>query len=388
MNPQRLVAAVAALAIGFGVTLAGVIVADEDSTASSNQVDEPVAAQDDADDDIEVEETDDVEEADDAGGVEQEEAPAPEPAPAEAEPAVDSDDAESQQPSQEAPSQSPESPPEQPGNQDEAGDEAECQLVYVVVGVDGKVAVLGEDELFLAGDGSVFLPGADVSLDDLSVVQEVSVRVAVLVRAGGTGDVFIDCETEALIEERDPDELIDEIDRILDDVSTGDPTGGGDSGSADAGVSLDFPCGTPLLAAIEQTYIDQFGVDIGSDTDYAIVLVSLAQRVTAVSIEFNRPENDLEFWVNELQGPFVGFRDDLATAGRDIVEACSLLGDNLSPSTQTRDGFFCAVGQLASDDELLEFLDGLVPVAADCAYPNAAAGGVGSILDETDQGDN
>lgn len=366
MNPQRLVAAVAALAIGFGVTLAGVIAADDSVPPA------PPESQEDIDDAAESA-TDEA--TDDVDGAVQEEAPAAEPEPAEAEPAPNGEpDAEpppADAPSQEAPSQPSEQSPPDPI--DVGG---ECEVVYVVIGVEGDVAVLIDDDVFIASDGRLFLPGSDVSLDELENIAQIQVRVAA--QDSDDDDVFVDCDDETLIAERNADDLLDEIERLLQataDVAT--PIG--DVGNA---ASPDFPCGDSLLRSIERTYIEQFGLEVDAATDGTVVLVSLAQRITAVSIEFDKPENDLEFWVDELQGPFSGFRID-----GEVSEACALLAENIEPTVSTRAGFFCGVGQLASDGQLLDFFDGLVPLPADCTYPEPDAGGFGSIRGD-DQGEN
>lgn len=376
MNPQRLVAAVAAVAIGFGVTLAGVIAADDTGAPEPSQVQ---ADPDPSSDENDV-----------GDAAEQEAEPAPEPAPAEAEPApVDDADTESPPvgaPSQEAPSQ----PSEQSTQEtrvpidDSIDSGSECGSAYVVIGTNGQVIVLVDDDVVIGTDGRLFLPGADVSLDQLANIAQIQVRVAAQISEDGD-DVFIDCDDETLIPERNADEFIGEIERLLQiDVGVPDPIEGDGERESGGDASPDFPCGDSLLRALERTYIEQFGLELEPDSDDdVIVLVSLAQRVAALSFEFDNAENDLEFWIDELQGPFSGFRVD-----DEVADACALLAENLAPTLSTRAGFFCAIGQLASDERLLQFLNGLVPLPADCDYPEPDTGGFGSIRGENDQGEN
>jgi hypothetical protein len=362
MNPQRLVAAVAALAIGFGVTLAGVGFADDETPTDSSGVDQDVGEGED--EDIEqgeqAEQRADVVEEADPAGVD----PAAEPLAQQGGPQVAT-------PVESASTSAPE-PSE---------GSTSCEPAVIVVGVDGRVAVLdGEEVRFVIdqfGDETAVLRLSEEPVDSYTELVENSLIVDGFFQDTASGVRFVDCATQDPINENSADGLRNDLLGAASGVA---------SEFAPPGVSFDFPCDSDFI----EDFADVAGLseqlDAARDdgaTDVEVVRFYLAARVAGVSAESDRPENDTAFWQESLFEPFFGFRVDTS-----IGDACELLDDSVNPERDTRSGFFCAVGQLASDDELLNFLSTQVPLESGCTYPPTVDPDSSSGVGLPDEGKN
>ena len=347
MNPQRIVAAVAALAIGFGITVIGVV-------SDSSEKDDRISALEAELDDEGPEEELGAEPEDDPVDEVVESADEPEPAESQ------SSDPSTQQ--QDAPPRSDESAPPPPATSRPTPEEIDgetCERAFIVVGARGEIAVISADQADIGSDGSVVLAGSDIPLEELEAVDDVSVTSGVFEVDGRGNEVFFDCPTRRVIEANDAGSLEERVVAELGD----EYSGGGLGGGVGAAVGLErLPCRPEVITELSETF---FGGTL-TESDLDLVSEALALRIEGVSIDNDQPQNE-GFWLDSLEGVFVGFRNDDATE-----DPCDLLAANLELTRSTRAKFFCAVGQLASDRRLLDLLEGAVALPSNCDYPEPA----------------
>ncbi len=340
MNPQRLVAAVAALAVGFGVTLLGVSIDDSADDAVASVESEEVAAAEATDDDGGEEE----------GAVdepaEQEEEAAEEPEPAEVDEPVDVEDqaeTDSSPQSQDAPANPAESAP----------------ATTVVMEVED------------AGDVDPF--------DDPRVGLECVDVVSLPTNRGFVDFVFVSFRTEFVIE------LLDEEGRVIVELPedfdveivprevlfedglpvefgsfcTGEPF---DEGPIDDGPfgeavgpceGIDLYLGAvDIFEASAPRYGDALSVDEATDLDaYRFLVAAAAERAASGSFA--------EFF-DAATATITGFRDEcpfdveLFTDFDLIIEF--FIDDDFDAAEYEE--LLCNLGQLSADSRLIDFLDG------------------------------
>lgn len=340
MNSQRLVAAVAALAIGFGVTLIGVAVDDGDEVVVTADASEGEVA--------------DVQDVGDpsAGAdepAEQEEEPADEPEPAEVEsPATTDGSAQSQEapsrPAETAPATSVEMEMEEVDDFDDSGlpldgpacvdvvtlsvDSVPVEFVVVAIQPGSLLELLGRRGAFVVQLSEGFVPDfvpRIVEFDDGLPVE--------------FGDV---CD--------DGDSFEDGDDPFADD----DPTIGG---SADGSIvpceGLDIATGAvEVFDALSPRYGDVLSFDDPSDLEaYRFLVAATAERTAAGSFSdfFEAVESTTSAFRTECP-----FDIDSFTAFERIVEL--FIEDELDDADY--DELLCNLARLSADSRLVDFLGG------------------------------
>ncbi len=271
MNPQRLVAAVAALAIGFGVTLAGVGLADDEVASDSSAQDEDVG-------DFEAE----GEEVEEGEPAEQQAEVAEEADPAEVEPATSAP--VNQVETEQAPTSSTCDDLVEAGASDEKLNDAgcvpagprvgqeippsECFEVYEIEAQDGRV-LIARSGFFPDASGEIILPSGSTPVRVFPIVADVSVRDAVQV----DDDLFVDCATNETFEDIDGASLLAEL-QEFDDGFGGDADGFEDSSGGSSPDGDEAPCRADFneFASLVTDGFEEFqegeGIDVkvGSDS--------------------------------------------------------------------------------------------------------------------------
>lgn len=341
MNPQRLVAAVAALAIGFGVTLVGVGVADDGSDSIATQIDEQAAdATDSADAAVEP--------------AEQEEEQADEPEEAEVEDASTSPSeptAQQGQPSENAPSEpvptsapTPSNPPTNTRNDPQADDSfpesgVQCAIVLRLVYDDRTEFVvlvddLGDDEyrvLDSNGESTIDLNGEPGLQDAVSGPRSVEFENGLPVKVGDFCDLGDD-----------------------------DPGGGiGTDVDVDASqAGAMFPCSDRAFEAVVAPLSDLELTEFLDERD--VFLAAIATRFAALG------SGGEDFWFVSLGREFDSFAEFPNGCPNDIESA--FIDDGV--------GFYCAAAQISNDDDLFRFFQSQVSQAmVGCTLENVSGQG-------------
>ncbi len=261
MNPHRLVAAVAALAIGFGVTLVGVSVADDGDATVSSELDQVGELEDEGD------------EIDEGGRAEQEEAVAEEADPAEVEPttSVLADQIESEQ----GPTSSTcddlagsgVSDEEllaagcDPAESDDAnGQRATCRAVYEVTSQDGEQTRVIVKEV---QDGGVVIePDGEFIREGERGVERLDELGFFFVGPDELPLLGFPCEQVGEVVD------LDDLDGLPDSEGSieGEPETDEGASSTTAGSDQIFPCDLPLQRVLDDLGIDGF-IDLDDDAE-------------------------------------------------------------------------------------------------------------------------
>lgn len=376
MNPQRLVAAVAALAIGFGVTLVGVSVADDDSALVSSELDQ-VDERDGEDAQGEDEQGQEGERA------EQEEAVAEEADPAEIEPAtsVTVDQVESEQ----GPTSSTCDDLAAAGASDEelmaegcgpadpdrddgpSGTSATCRPIYEVTSRDGEqtfvvVTVMQDGGVITEPDGEFVREGEQ----EVELLDELGFFFV-----GPDGLPLLDFPCQQVGEVVDIDELPDSEGSIGNGPDTGEREPNTTAGSDEI-----FPCDLPVRGVLDELRIEDYigddFIDIDDDGEasdwesYITLLhVALVESTgdpsfdwgiqvasTADSETFQELDCSLAstLWDELIEGPLAGERAEPRAAVCFLVQFVEL--------EQRSDG--------GADNVFIDYLDGFSPATAGC----------------------
>jgi len=343
MNPSRIVSGIAALAIGFAITLVGV--AAQDDTTSANDAPAGQEASDSPPDD-EIFEDDDVDlsdegdEGEEPDEAQQSEVEADEPDPAEVEVPVPSE------PPVTEPATTVTTAP--PGNNsrpvDEPSDSTQFECVDTITILydngDEEDAVVGEQ---LADDAwLIFTPDGEfvVSLDDDEVIDVRENRRVVSFDDGGI-DFLGGCE-------------------VLGEI--GDSTSGSSGSSPDGGSDPQLERSSAVFPCSDQALVDFRQVvgagDIFADSEVEEFQLLLAIRLGQLG---GRIADD---WFVSLDDQFNGFRT--------FPNGCPLVVEN----GFTQEGAFCAAGRVSADERLIAFLRTAVPtVMVGCTYDLGQDGG-------------
>ena len=334
MNPTRLVSGVAALAIGFGVTLVGVNVADDPiDTVATVDVDDSSAG---------TPATDPVVDAPDRAEQDEEEALPPSDAQVEEPGPANSDDgsATGQPPTPRDTTSTTVVTTTSPA----PSNDARCETVLVVTTTAGGTVILrlNRQEYVDVGGGEFEIPRSS-GLDPDEIVEAVQID-------GQVDDASVarrvrDCETGVVSVERE------------DGATSGNQTeDSGQSGGEVVGptgerrAGLEFPCSDDAFAGLVATLSTQENADLTDDVDVFVRAVAnrLAERGDLTVDEWDRAVSD-EF------DEFAVFDD-----GCD-PEVDAALANGGEP------GFFCAASRVSADSGLFEFLRQEVPeLMVDC----------------------
>lgn len=317
MNPQRLVSAIAALAVGFGVTLVGVSVADDaaDSITSVEAVETDSSSDDEGADEASQEEE-----------AQQDEATAEPPPDAEV---VDDDEAP-------AVTSGGDTPPRDSTSGDDSASVPECETVLIIRTGSGELLILSSElgEFTESGD-SFFLPGSNEPLREAFEAQAIGLISGIIddrferrsVENCATGEIS-DATFTGEIVGADPDE-----------------SRSGDIGEepGDRRVNQTFPCSDDALDALFDELDGLEATELISDTDVFV-------RVLAKSLaEFGGPS--VAQWEADVERRFDGFVD---------VEECSDAIDDVFVDGDGQE-FFCASANVSADARLFVFLGEVVP---------------------------
>ena len=331
MNSSRLVSAIAALAVGFGITLVGTAVVGDDSETESLEVvsGDPSDESDLVDTTayIELEETDEPDDAsvgDDAIGE-----PIEEP---EAESSDDSTDDAVAEPVDDATDEAAgESTDDEADEADEAEDDGSSREPSPPtpgdVGLDVDQFIC--EVVLVTNDGEVYFGDEYFVRDGEFVAQNSNERLPGF-------------EVEAFVDE-------DEFGDVeLFSCDTGEPIESPEV--LPIGATDEFPCSDDAADGLyDFVEADVSGIpDDATDAEYfaAAVAIELASFGTA----------SYEAWYLQTSSLIDGFADRCPSA----IEAA--LGGPGGTFT------FCDVANLSSDDRLLEFLQGRLTSVADCVY--------------------
>lgn len=326
MNPSRLVAAVAALAVGFGITLVGTTLADSDdadpvaSTVGEADPDEAADA-DVADDEAEQYVTEVAE-------------PAEATTETEPDPSIDEPDAAEAEPVDVEPDDSVDVASTEPASNDQvdaerdptsSGDSATATTPEIALDCFDVVVVRddffgdlvlekGVDYQLVEGEFEILDDALDVDASDLAGLDEVSIAVS--------GDRVISCS---------------------------------DSGAVDDEAIQEYALSAQCFVDTEQyfvEFIDDLDVGPGDGVvdDEDVFVYVVAERLERVN-----PGSD----------DFVQFRAGVDRFFAGFAAGCSA---NVVASDLDTLDFFCAAGNLSSTDELLGYLATLGVVSQDCDY--------------------
>ena len=315
MTPQRLVAAIAALAVGFGVTLVGVSVADDetDSIASVETVDtDPSSTEADAG-----------AQQDEA---QQDEAPADPPPDAE----VVDDDAAPAVPS------GGDTPPRDSTDSDDPSSSTECEAVLVVRTGSGELLILSSElGEFTESGTDFFVSGSNDSIREVFQPQAIALISGIIDDRFGSRSVE-NCETGAV---SDATILIEATEADLDEGRPGDI--GEEPG--ERRVSQTFPCSDDAFDALLDELDGLEEVELIAETDVFVRVLakSLAQFGGASVAQ----------WEADVEEQFDGFTDSDACS--DAIDDVFVDGGG--------DGFFCASANVSADARLFVYLDEVVP---------------------------
>jgi hypothetical protein len=313
MNSSRIVAAIAALAIGFGVTIVGINVADDpgDVVATAGSTDSDGEAAEAQQDEAEAEPPPDAEVVDETAAVEQ---------------VPQSTNAGNS-------SQSDDEPPR----------DSECEQVLVVFTGSGQVLILaierGEVE---EADGDVFVRGSDVTVEEEFRAREVVPVLGVLDDRLGSRSVE-DCQSGEFYEAT-----------VAVDFEAGDDesVSGEVSGEEESAVPGErFPCSDEAfdslldnLGGLEQTALA---------TDADVFVRVIARRLARFGT------SSVEAWEVDVRGAFDRFLE--ADGCSAELEDAFIAGDGA--------GFFCAAANVSADNRLFVYLDDAVPnLMEGCQY--------------------
>ena len=317
MNPQRMVAALAALAIGFGVTLVGVNIIDDetDTIATVDSADRAPSAgeggaalDDEAEPDATVAESSSVAEA------------------------VDDSDAPLVTSSGET---SPRDVGDGTGIDSENG--SDCEDILVVRTGGGQLLLLGSElGEFIESGGSFFLAGSGESIGEVFQAREIGQISGVIDDRFG-GRSVEDCDTGQLLEAT----VIIDVDGSVTEIDGATP--GDVDAEPDERLANDvFPCSSEALDGLLDELDGLEETELISDADIFIRVLakSLAQFGGASLSEW---EADLELRFDEFV-PADACRDEFDEVFADDGGI----------------GFFCASANLSADARLFEYLDEVV----------------------------
>lgn len=364
MNPQRLVAAIAALAIGFGVTLVGVGFTDDGTVADDagqfdDEFDDEFDGEFDGESDPESDAESDSDEAP-SDAAEQEEEPADEPVAAEveepdsptdvppsepSEPSVQQGQPQEGVPAEPVATSAPNPPP--PGAPDafpdETGEErsfpdfgSECvpvlRLEYVR-GVETVVLIgdLGNRRVvILDSEGE-----ADIDLDDEDGLEGFAIGTRQVEFEGGRPVEYGD----------------------FCDLADGEPGGaiGTDAGAPIPGT--EFPCSDRAFEEFSRPLSNLERTELLDDRD--VFLTVIAKRLAALG-------STEDAWLDALEREFDSFAD--------VPDGCP---ENIETALATGSvEFFCAASQISNDPDLFVFFRGQVDQAmVGCTFENESAQG-------------
>lgn len=315
MNPQRLVAALAALAIGFGVTLVGVQLGDDDAVASVGSTESDVSITDDG-----------TTLADEA---QQDEAPAEPPPDAEVVEEV------------EAPPATTGGEPAPPDP--EEVDDPDCEPVLVVRTGSGELLILsGAAGEFTEAGGDFFFPGSNESIEDRFLAQDVELISGVIDDRFDSRSVQ-DCRTGETAEAT----VLVDFGGELPDATPSDE----DDVAATQGEEQLFPCADAAFDSLldELDILEQTELIAEADVFVRVVAKSLARFGDAPVAE----------WEAAIEQEFDRFVSPKACT--DEIDAVFADGGS--------SGFFCAAANVSADERLFVYLEGVVPdQMSRCSY--------------------
>lgn len=298
MNSARAVAALAALAVGFGVTLVGVNVADEGDTVET--LAEPTLV-----DDVDVAQGDDIDQTSDEAAQDEELADPPPEADVideSGEPATS--DGESSPRDTNAPR-----PPETVPPQD-------CEPVVVVLTGSGELLIVSERRGEVERENAEwFLPGDDVPIEERFEARDVFPVDGVVVD-DASGRAVQDCETGEIYE------ATVVVERQVSGVV--------------------FPCSDDAFDALVDELDPLEATELIDDTDVFV-------RVVAKSLAGFGGASVAE-WEDDLSEQFSRFVDP---------DGCTSAIEDVF--VDGRDGFFCAAANVSADARLFGYLDDVVP---------------------------
>ncbi len=352
MQTSRVAAAAAAVAIGFGVTLAGVAAGDDDEMITgvdADVEDEAAEFETDPDDEFdessgevgegdEIDEESEVEREPDAstdGGGEATESTEPRNDPVD----VDPESTEPEETELEATvpdSTVPASTAPETTVSDEL-DDVRCVPTISVVLVSGEQV----DLVVEASEGATSWRVLDadgsfvISLDDQDVVEVVEVLRNVRFFQGAPVNFF---------------GLCDEVGPAnIDDVPTGESGGIGDEVDGEVeSASVDFPCSDRALSQLRDWLLDD---EIARLDDLGEVQLALAARLDGVG------GRDIDEWFTQFEDELVRFRTFERGCPEELERGF------------TSDGMFCAVSRISADDGLFTYFEIVAPaVMSDCTY--------------------
>lgn len=342
MNQQRLVAAIAALAVGFAVTLVGVGVADDEIAADPMEAEQEVGELDGGD-----------EEFDDDQRAEQEEEVAAEPEAAEAEepspPATESSTQQGQPApaptSAPVPTNAPNTTSAPDGNQGESGsdrpfpnDGTECRTVLRLEYFEGPETVVVIDEL---GDGQ-FLILDDEGEDVIDLAEEEGLE------AFGFGARTVQIQNGRLIaiaEPCDPEE----------DAPGGDL---GDDVDAEAAPGEDFPCSDLAFEGLVRPLSTLERTEIFDHRDAFVISIAKVLEDVGGTSE--------AIWLPLLEDRFESF----------VVLPGGCSQEIESGFVGSVPEFFCAAANVSADSDLfLFFQDQVGQAMAGCTFEDESAQG-------------
>lgn len=314
MNRTRIVAAVAALAIGFGITIVGLNTADDPDAV--------IATVDSAETEPSEDEIDAAGGAD--GGQEDEAADSP----------PDGDVVDDTAQVDMAPSSTDPGASSQADNDPAA--QSECEPVLVVFTGSGEILIFsierGEVEEV---DGEVFLRGSDATIEEQFRTRQIERVLGVLdERLGGRS--VEDCQSGEYFEAT----VGVDFDVADDESVSGELAGEPD----DAPGGVRFPCSDDAFAGL----FDELGgleqTALASDADVFVRVI--ARRLARFGT------SSVEEWEPDVRDAFGRFVE---------AEGCSTEFEEAFVADSAGTDFFCAAANVSADDRLYEFFVDAVP---------------------------
>ena len=331
MNPQRIVAGLAALAIGFGVTLVGVALADDEGdTIATVESGEPWSST--------VENGSEAEADDEA---EQDEAPAVPPPAAEV---IDEDDVPNA-------TSNGDTTPREGGVDPEVDDptlDLECERVLVVRTGSGQLLILSSKTgEFSESGGRFFFADTDELIGDRFQTPEIAVISGIIDDRFGSTRTVEDCGTGQVLEATIP------LDLVGIEPDDGEATPGDVGDEPVTGVRT---TSSRVRTRRSSVFLDELDgleeTELISDADVFIRVARQAPRT---------------------------FRWDIRRPSGRSTSSSDSMASSTSRTASTRstgvfvddagNGFFCASANVSTDARLFEFFDEVVPDRMTaCAY--------------------
>ena len=298
MNAPRMVSALAALAVGFGITLVGVNVADDTSDVVESSAESTVADDVDATPDDAVDQTPEAEQDEELAD------PPPEAdvidetgEPATSDGASAPRDTNAPRPSETAP-------------------EHNCEPVLVVLTGSGELLILSERRGEVEREsGEWFLPDDDVPVEERFEARDLLLVDGVVID-DANGRAVQDCETGEIFEAT----------VVVEPQASG----------------AVFPCSDDAFGALIAELDPLEATELIDDTDVFV-------RVVAKSLA-GFGSASVAQWEADLSDHFSRFVDP---------EGCTSAIEDVF--IDGRDGFFCAAANVSADARLFGYLDDVVP---------------------------